>query len=52
MRETPLILIADDEANFREVMSMQLKSAGYEVEVASSGDEAIKKTKELLPDLV
>jgi CheY-like chemotaxis protein len=46
------VLVVDDEASFREIFSLKLTAAGYHVETASSGDEGIKKVKELRPDLV
>ena len=46
------ILIVDDEANFREIMSVKLQSAGFEISVAKDGKEAIKKAEEIIPDLI
>ncbi len=51
--ETPkTILIIDDEANFREIFSTKLASAGHRIETAGGGEEGVKKVKELQPDLV
>lgn len=36
------ILVAEDEQNIREFVVINLKRAGYEVEEASSGDEAMR----------
>ena len=51
MRDTPLLLVVDDDANFREIFSMKLKAAGFVVEVAKNEAEALTKSKELMPDL-
>ena len=51
-REKPLILIVDDEQNLREIFSTKLNASGFETAVVSSGEEAVQKTEELLPDLV
>lgn len=47
-----LVLIVDDEEGIRETLSGILDDEGYESIVASSGEEAIKKTKENTPDIV
>jgi diguanylate cyclase (GGDEF)-like protein len=46
------ILIAEDEANLREILRFQLTSAGYEVFEAVDGSEAIERAPALLPDLI
>jgi PAS domain S-box-containing protein len=47
------ILVVEDEAIVAESLRIKLKKMGYIViSTASSGDEAIKKTEEYLPDLV
>lgn len=46
------ILIADDEIDIREMMQNHLINEGYDVEVASSGVEAIDKYQEFKPDLI
>ena len=51
-REKPLILVVDDEQNLREIFSTKLNASGFETVVASSGEEAVRKTEEILPDLV
>ena len=35
------ILIVDDEADIREILQFNLENAGYEVECASSAEEAL-----------
>ena len=52
MPDQPLILIVDDEANFREIFSMKLKAAGYRVETAENGAQGVEKAKALKPALV
>ncbi|MEK7138078.1 MAG: response regulator [Patescibacteria group bacterium] len=52
MREKPLILIVDDEENFREIFSAKLGAAGFETAVANGEVEALQKAKELMPDLI
>ena len=47
-----LILIVDDQPDFLEIFSTKLKAAGYRVETASNGSDALVKAKELKPDLV
>ena len=51
MRNPPLILLTDDEPNFRDVLEIKLKNAGYQTITASNGEEGVKKAKELMPDL-
>ena len=41
MIENPVILVADDEAHIRNVLSLKLRNAGYEVFTASDGAEAL-----------
>lgn len=37
------ILIIDDDFDFRSVMEYRFSDAGYAVEPAASGDQALKK---------
>jgi two-component system KDP operon response regulator KdpE len=46
------ILVVDDEPQIRRVMRMTLGGQGYEIVEARSGEEALKKFREELPDLV
>ena len=50
--KSELILVADDDEHIVELVSMYLTHAGYRVEAAIDGDEALKKTKELKPALL
>jgi DNA-binding NtrC family response regulator len=46
------ILIVDDDQSLRRVMKMQLEEVGYEVSLASDGDQAFGLLRELRPALV
>jgi DNA-binding response OmpR family regulator len=48
----PTVLIVDDEANIRELVSLYLTAAGFSVETAEDGREAIEKVRSLSPDIV
>ena len=46
------VLVVDDEKNVQKTLSITLSRAGHNVDVASSGEEAVEKVKETLYDLV
>jgi len=46
------ILIIDDDADIVESMKLILESKNYKIDVAQSGEEGLRKTKENIPDLV
>lgn len=46
------ILIIDDDPDITEAMRVQLASQGHEVHSASSGQEGLRRVKELNPDLI
>jgi DNA-binding response OmpR family regulator len=48
----PTVLIVDDEANIRELVTLYLTAAGFTVESARDGREAVEKARALAPDLV
>jgi two-component system phosphate regulon response regulator PhoB len=48
----PKILVVDDEPDAIELIKFNLKAAGYEVITAADGEEALKKARSMLPDLV
>lgn len=50
--KTPLILIVDDEPDFREIFKVKLAAMGMRAETAVNGAEGVKRAKELKPDLV
>jgi len=47
-----LILVADDEPNIVELVSMYLSRHGYRVEAACDGNETLRKARELKPALL
>src|SRR5689334_10241978 len=52
MRERPLILVVDDIAENREIVTIRLNAQGYEVEIAQNGREALEQAYRLRPDLI
>jgi len=46
------ILVVEDEASIAEVVSLYLKRAGYEVQIASDGKQAMSVFERLIPDFV
>ena len=46
------ILVVDDEPQIRRIMRTTLTGAGYEVDDAKSGEEALDKFRDFRPDLV
>lgn len=46
------ILIVDDDAFLLDMYSLKFKEAGFQVEVAENGEDAIKKTKEANPSVI
>ena len=48
----PRILIAEDERNLRQVLSLQLQSAGFDVIEAEDGQLALEAAQRDFPDLV
>lgn len=52
MAEPRIVLIVDDQPEFLEIFSVELKSKGYEVITAVDGAEAIKVAQESHPDLI
>lgn len=48
----PTILVADDEANIRELCSLYLEKEGYRVVPAADGEEALTMAREHPPDLI
>jgi diguanylate cyclase (GGDEF)-like protein len=46
------ILVVDDDPDIARFVEVNLRSAGYDVAVASDGEEALEKAAELRPDLV
>jgi len=52
MSQRKHILIVDDEPDLVELLSYNLKQAGYEVSVALNGRQALDRVSKELPDLV
>ncbi|MEX0833233.1 MAG: response regulator [Actinomycetota bacterium] len=50
MAET--ILVVDDDPDIARFVEVNLRSAGYEVSVASDGEEALDQAKTIRPDLI
>ena len=48
----PKVLVVDDEASIRALLSATLRLTGFEVRVASGGNEALAAAAEYAPDLV
>jgi DNA-binding response OmpR family regulator len=48
----PRILVVDDEANIRELLTQEFIEAGYAVTTASTGQEAVTEVRRHRPDLV
>lgn len=46
------ILVVDDDDDLRGIISMRLRAAGYDVEEADNGEEAIKRLETLRPDVI
>jgi CheY-like chemotaxis protein len=52
MATQPLILVADDDADIRKLLSEKLEAAGVRVILAESGQDAIDKCRNEKPNLV
>jgi two-component system KDP operon response regulator KdpE len=52
MTKKPLILVVDDEPQILRVMRTGLPPRGYDVRVASSGEEALDEISKEMPDLI
>ncbi len=48
----PRILVVDDDANIRELLTQEFTEAGYQVRLAANGREAIAAVRRERPDLV
>jgi len=51
-RESRRILLADDHRALRLLFAKKLRSAGYDVMLADSGDEAVVKAEQYEPDVI
>ncbi len=52
MSAEPIVLVVEDDPAQREVLAYNIRAEGYQVDTAESGDEAILKVKEEVPDLI
>lgn len=52
MTRRPLILVVDDEHDFRAIVSHVLDRGGYDVVAAGNGEDALKMFEDYTPDLV
>ena len=50
--QKPLVLLIDDEQEFREILCTKLRASGFNMVEAVNGEEGIRKIKEIKPDLV
>ena len=48
----PLVLVAEDERDIRELIVISLELEGFNVVEVPNGEEAVKKAKEIKPDLI
>ena len=48
----PRILVVDDEANIRELLTQEFTEAGYSVVTAANGREAVAEVRRQRPDLI
>ncbi len=46
------ILIVEDDTFMLELLAAELKKTGFEIMIAETGNEAVKKFKESKPDLI
>jgi two-component system phosphate regulon response regulator PhoB/two-component system alkaline phosphatase synthesis response regulator PhoP len=51
-REHPIVLLADDNEDTRDVYGVILRHYGYQVEEAENGNDAVAMTRQLHPNLV
>jgi two-component system OmpR family response regulator len=52
MEENAKLLIVDDEPDIRDLLSTAFKFAGFAVETAANGEEALVKVRQTTPDLI
>jgi DNA-binding response OmpR family regulator len=48
----PLILVAEDERDIRELIAITLQLSGFRVVEVINGEEAVTKAREILPDMI
>lgn len=52
MVDAPIVLVVDDEASYRDALSMALTAEGFSVETAADGVEALEKFERYRPALI
>ena len=52
MTQQPCILVVDDESHIQHVVSLKLRNAGYTVETAADGEEALHAIAARVPDVI
>ena len=52
MKDTPSVLIVDDDISFARTMSLVLRHRGWEVVIAANGFEAIDRVRERTFDMI
>ncbi len=50
--EEKTVLVVDDEEDVREYLAMALEDAGFNVQRAADGNEALKKIEKSVPDFI
>ncbi len=46
------VLVVDDEPDLIRILEFGLKAAGYDVDIASDGQDGLKKAREMRPDII
>lgn len=46
------VLVVDDDASIRELLEFLIKKEGFKVESARDGEEALRKSRQLSPDII
>lgn len=52
VRQSPLVLVVDDEPEIRQLVERMLLAKGFQVALAVDGQEALDQADKLVPDLV
>ncbi len=50
--QQPKILVVEDDVDIRQILSVFLKHSGFDVQIASDGQEAIRAIPQYRPDLI
>jgi len=51
-KQSPKVLVVDDDPDILELLKYNLKKEGYEVEIADNGIKAVNLAKKFIPDLI